>query len=246
MIKQLEARVGIHWAARAVALLFLVLLGLANVVLRAPSTGRERKMPRSLVDSTAFSDWPYLLLILGAFTTFLGLYTPFVYIQSYSLDEKLVPSSLVFYMVAILNSSSIFGRILPLLLAQRLGPMNMLIFAIAGLAITSLCLITTSSTPRLIIAIIIYGFWTGTMFALLPTAVVRLTADKYRVGTRFGMGFAVYAFAFLFGPPIAGALLRRFGYHAAWIWAGVAMLVGAIIISLARMQKATWHLRSRV
>ncbi|CAH0040467.1 unnamed protein product [Clonostachys solani] len=245
MVRQLHAQVGLAWAIRSVALICLVLLVVANACLRPRGPGAVRKKPRSLIDATAFKDWPYIFFVLGCVVTFLGMYTPFVYIQSYSLEGGVISSHLSLYMLAILNSSSIFGRILPIFLAQRLGPMNMIVLTGTALGITSLCLVTASSMARVLAAIVVYGFFTGTFFALQPTIVVRLTSDAGKIGTRFGMAFSVFAIALLFGPPIAGALRDEFSYNIAWIWAGVALLVGAATIAAGRVAKVGWQLQQR-
>lgn len=238
MIRELQARVGLGWATRATAFLSLALLSFANLALRTRHTGVTRTKPRSLIDPAALRDWPYLLFVAGCFVVFLGLYTPFVYIQSYDHDEHTASPTVALYMLAILNSSSIFGRIMPVFFAQVLGPMNMIIGTSLALGVTALCLITATSFPRLLVAIIVYGFFTGTFFALQPTIFVRLTSNPQTIGTRFGMAFSVMSFALLFGSPISGALRDKLGYEAAWVWAGIAILVGGAIIAAARVCKA--------
>ncbi|KAK7423360.1 hypothetical protein QQX98_001151 [Neonectria punicea] len=240
MVRELYPQIGLFWAVRALALVLLVLLGIANFVLRARDTGTQNRRRRSFIDPTAFTDWPYLLFVAGCFVVFLGMYTPFVYIQSYALDEGIVSSNFALYFLAILNASSIFGRILPSFVAQRIGSMNMIIGTTLALSITSLCLITAKSSARLIVVIVFVGFFTGTFFALQPTIFVRLTADPSKIGTRFGMAFSVMSVALLFGSPIAGALRGQIGYDAAWVWAGLTVLCGGMIISVARVLKGQW------
>ncbi|KAF5024491.1 hypothetical protein F66182_3431 [Fusarium sp. NRRL 66182] len=235
MIRELNAQTTLPWAVRAVALLMLVLLGFANLVLRSgqnPSGPRHR---RPLLDKTAFTDWPYLLFVAGCFSVFLGMYTPFVHIQSYALDREIVSPDLALYMLAILNSSSIFGRILPAFVAQHLGPMNTIIGTAIVLTITSLCLMSATTLPRLLVTVLIQGFFTGSFFALQPTIFVRLTSDPKRIGTRFGMAFSVMSFALLFGPPVGGVLRRSLGYNAAWAWAGITIFIGSILILAGRL-----------
>lgn len=237
MIREVHAQVGLRWAVRAVALLLLLLLGFANYTLRVRNAVGGKPQRRSLIDREAFSDWPYLLFVAGCFAVFLGMYTPFVYIQTYALDNDIVSPQLALYMLAILNSSSIFGRILPALLAQKVGPMNMIILTAFMLGITSLSLIAATTLPRLLVTILFHGFFTGTFFALQPTIFVKLTADPRKIGTRFGMAFSVMSFALLFGPPIAGALRRAKGYNAAWIWAGICVIIGGTLIAGGRFKK---------
>ncbi|KAM6510244.1 hypothetical protein FALCPG4_017868 [Fusarium falciforme] len=243
MVREIHARTTLPWAVRAVALLLLVMLGFANIVLRPRGAAKEPRQRCSLVDRTAFTDWPYLLFVAGCFSVFLGMYTPFVYIQPYALGQDIVSPKLALYLLAILNSSSIFGRIFPALLAQRIGPMNMIIATAVALGITSLCLMSATSLPRLLITVLVHGFFTGSFFALQPTIFVRLASDPRMIGTRFGMAFSVMSFALLFGPPVAGALRRAKGYNGAWIWAGLTILVGGGLILTSRLFKGRGTLR---
>ena len=243
MIREIHTQTNVEWAVRAVALLLLVLLGLANLTLRVRGVTEGKSQRRSLIDRDAFRDWPYIFFVGGCFAVFLGMYTPFVYIQTYALDHEIASPQLALYMLAILNSSSIFGRILPALLAQKVGPMNMIILTAIVLAITSLSLIAATTLSRLLVTILVHGFFTGTFFALQPTIFVKLTADPRKIGTRFGMAFSVMSFALLFGPPIAGALRRAKGYNAAWIWAGICIFIGSMLIAGGRLmkKKSIWH-----
>ncbi|KAM5376739.1 hypothetical protein ACJZ2D_005362 [Fusarium nematophilum] len=223
------------------SLWFTSRLPLANGVAACGSglggeTGK-RAQRRSFIDTTALTDWPYLLFVAGCFSVFLGMYTPFVYIQSFALGQDIVSPKLALYLLAILNSSSIFGRILPAFLAQRVGPMNMIIATAFILGVTSLCLMKATDLPRLLVTVLFHGFFTGSFFALQPTIFVRLTGDPQKIGTRFGMAFSVMSFALLFGPPIAGALRRAEGYNGAWVWAGLTIMVGGGIITVGRLCK---------
>lgn len=239
MIREVNYRASLGWAARSMAFLCVFLGALAILVLRVPDPSAARRTPRSLIDPTALRDWPFVLFVFGCFTVFLGMYTPFVHIQAYALRESITSPSFALYILAILNSSSILGRVLPSLVAQHIGSMNMIICTCIALAVTSFCLTTTgSSLARLLSAAIAYGFFTGTFFALQPTIFWRLSADPRMVGTRFGMAFVVLSIALLFGPPISGALLDHKGYNAAWIWCGVTILAGGGLILTSRIKKA--------
>lgn len=247
MIREINYSAGLGWATRAMAFLCLFLGIIANLVLRVPDPSAARRPPRSLIDPTALRDWPFVLFVFGCFVVFLGLYTPFVHIQTYARRESITSPSLALYILAILNSSSIFGRILPSLVAQHIGPMNMIICTSIALSVTSFCLTTTgTSLARLLVAAIVYGFFTGTFFALQPTIFWRLSADPRTVGTRFGMAFVVMSVALLFGPPIAGALLDNEGYDAAWVWAGAVILAGGGLILTSRVKKAGLDLKHAI
>ena len=74
---------------------------------------------RKLVDWVAFTEPAYVLFILGGLVTFMGLYVPFFYIQYFSVSTGITDANLGFYLLAILNTASIAGRIIPNSLPTR-------------------------------------------------------------------------------------------------------------------------------
>lgn len=235
VIRSLIPRVGFAWTVRAIALIVLLTLAVANIVLMGPPPSQSR---RALIHSESLRDWPYVAVIFGYFAVFLGLYTPFFYVQSFALNAGITSSSTAFYIVAAMNLFSILGRILPNIhLADWLGPMNMIILTVIILAVTALGFIRVTTTVGVFVCASVYGFFTGTFFALQPTIFVRLTSDLRFMGTRFGMAFSIMSFALLFGSPISGVLQRAYGYDASWIWGAATLLAGSVVLSVARVLK---------
>lgn len=203
--------------------------------------GKEKKSRhhRALYDPTAVRDGPYCLFVVGCFTTFLGLYVPYFYLPSYATHLLLAESTTAQQvrltgddLLSILNGVSVVGRILLGYLAVSIGPQNLIVVVSVCSAIVVLSLMAVeSSLGGLIATVCLYGFLTGAFFALQPSVFVGLSAKRPElIGTRFGMAFTVMSFGMLLGSPIAGELLRAFGYPAAWTWSGAAMLAGAILI----------------
>lgn len=230
-------KVGFGWTVRAIALVELVLLSCANLVLRAPQPLKSR---RRLFDLASLRDWPYICFVLGCFVVFLGMFTPFYYVQSFAIKSDITTEGVALYLVTAMNVGSVPGRILPALLAQHLGPLNMIIAASIALAACGLGFLGASTIVRVYAVAVFYGFFSGMFFAMQPTVFVRLTSDMTVVGTRFGMAFTVMSVALLFGSPISGALQGPGGYDASWIWCGIAVFVGSLITSGARVLKAGW------
>lgn len=229
--------VGFAWTVRVIALISLTLLGCANLVLctRAP-----RKQRRSLVNVESLKDWPYVCFVFGCFAVFLGMYTPFFYVQTFAIRSGIASEGLALYLVTAMNTSSVPGRIIPTIFAQRLGPMNMIIGTSVALAACGLGFLGARNTAGVYVVAVIYGFFSGSFFALQPTVFARLTADVSVLGTRFGMAFTVLSMALLFGTPISGALQNTGGYHASWAWTGATLFTGAFIIFASRGLKTSW------
>lgn len=237
VVRNLWNAIGFGWTVRVIALVSLTSLGCANVVLRVPSPAKQR---RRLVDSASLKDWPYVCFVLGCFAVFLGMYTPFYYVQTFAIKSGIASEGVALYLVTAMNASSIPGRIIPALLAQRFGPMNMIIAATVGLAACGLGFLGTSSGAEVYVVAVIYGFFSGSFFALQPTVFARLTSDMSVLGTRFGMAFTVLSVALLFGSPISGALQGPGGYDASWTWIGATVFAGSFIIYTGRGLKAQW------
>lgn len=164
---------------------------------------------RELLQLSAFKELPYTLFTLGEFLGFMGLYIPFFYIQTYAIEAPgtQLDENLAFYLLVILNAASIFGRVIPNFLADKTGPLNMLVPCAAISSLLAFCWIAISSKAGLIVFCILYGFFSGTFVSLPPTTVVSLSPSLGVVGTRMGMSFAFAGLGLLVGTPVAGAIL---------------------------------------
>lgn len=236
VVKTLLPTIGFAWTVRAVALIVVVTLAICNIVLRGPGASAKR---RALVDRESLTDWPYVVLIFAYFTVFLGLYTPFFYVESFAVATGITSETTAFYLLAVVNLASIFGRIIPNIhLAGIMGPMNMIIVTTVILAATSLGFIGVKNVAGVFVVSVVYGFFTGTFFALQPTIFVRLTGDMSVMGTRFGMAFSIMSLGLLIGSPISGVLQRAFAsYNASWVWAAIALAGGSALLALSRTLK---------
>lgn len=245
VVKNLLPTIGFAWTVRTVALIVLVTLAICNIVLRGPGASAKR---RALVHRESLTDWPYVALVFAYFTVFLGLYTPFFYVESFAVGTGITSENTAFYLLAVVNLSSIFGRIIPNIhLADIMGPMNMIMVTTAILAVTSLGFIGVKNVAGVFVVSVVYGFFTGTFFALQPTIFVRLTGDMSVMGTRFGMAFSIMSFGLLIGSPISGVLQRAFGsYNASWVWAAITLAGGSVLLGFSRTLKVGPHVSIKI
>lgn len=100
-----------------------------------------------------------------------------------------------------------------------------------------------SGTTTFIIAAAIIGFNFGGNFALFPAATADFFGNK-SVGKNYGLVFFAYGIAGIVGPQLAGVFkdaAKGADNPSAWltpfIIAGVACLIGAVIILLTKMPK---------
>ncbi|ORY59305.1 MFS general substrate transporter [Pseudomassariella vexata] len=233
---RLHPAIGFAWATRVIGFMELGTLLVPLAVMRV------RTLPpkvRKLIDWSAFSDLPYITYILGTLVGYMGLFVPFFYISYYAIQQKFTNENLGFYMLPILNSASVFGRLLPNIFADKLGVVNTMIPCSFVTSILAFCLIRVDNQASIIVCTILYGFFSGAYVSLPPTIMVFLTPDRSLIGTRLGQGFATISFGVLVSTPAAGAILRQDSWTHIWIYSGVLLFVAACSFVLVRKLKGS-------
>ncbi|GAA5924286.1 MCT family MFS transporter [Sporobolomyces koalae] len=172
----------------------------------------------------------------GAFLLNWGLWMPLFYLQIYA-QSKGVPSDLSFYTLAIYNAGSIFGRTIPNLAADHLGPQNIQSFCCVSAGIALYCMFAA-----------VYGFLSGGFISLVSPAIISISDDISEIGLRQGVAFLIVAGGAVGGNPVCGKLLghgnRQDPFLAPIMFAGTMALLGGIVTTWGRFlrakQCATW------
>ncbi|KAK2068949.1 hypothetical protein P8C59_003563 [Phyllachora maydis] len=227
--------VGYGWTLRIAGFATMPLLLFACLTVRARLPPQPR---RPLFLWSAFGRFRFVGLV-GAFAfLFLGMFTPLFFLPSYGLGLGMQPD-LAFYLVAIVNGASFFGRIIPGALADRIGRLNVLAVAALATGVVTLCL-TLATTPGGVVAYaVIFGFCSGAIVSG-GSVVFALTADSPRdIGTYIGMGMPLASVAQLVGPPINGVFLAGpAGYTCASLFSGAMLLLGGFVVVLVKLKTA--------
>lgn len=125
MLQHLFRNLGFPWAVRILAFLILGLQLICCAVMKLRPRQAMKKKPFSF---KIFRDRPYTTFVAGklyflsdilpsannraAFALMImSVYIPFFYIQNYALDLG-VSTSMAFYLLSIMNASSLLGRLL--------------------------------------------------------------------------------------------------------------------------------------
>lgn len=125
-----------------------------------------------------------------------------------------------------------------------MGPYNMQIIMSFFAAILVLALGLTAHGNAAFIAFAgLYGFASGAYVSLMPAQLAK-TSRVEQIGLRTGVLFACTSFAGLVGNPIAGALMDadNGGFTTLNIFAGVLLMAGAGMFTMARMLHTRWEL----
>jgi len=229
---------GFGWSVRAVGFVSLVLAVIACTTISA-GAGKRRG---SFLLLEPWKTKPYTVQVVGMFLIFWGLFIPFFFIPSYATTHRL-PTDYSFYLIAIINGPSLFGRLMAGAVANHIGRFNTVILAGACCAILIFCWLRTESKASITVFTALFGFFSGAVIGLFTATIAMLAPAPNKIGTYVGMALGVYGVAALTGPPIAGAMIAHYGnYVACTIFAGVTTLAGTAVMILARYSLGGRHL----
>lgn len=221
-----SSSLGFGWSVRVVGFTIMPFMAFGCVTIRA------RLPPRttSFWIISAYKEARFVLLILSLFFIFIGMFTPLFFIPTYAVRRGMSPT-LAGYLLAIINAASTFGRIIPGVLADKYGRLN--VFALGGIVtgIVIFFLNSVTTNAALIIYSMVFGFVSGTIISGASAAISLCPKDARDIGTYMGMGMCLSAFGGLIGPPVNGALVERYGsFFEVSMFSGAMCLIGGLIV----------------
>ena len=150
-------RVGFGWACRTIA--FVTVPGnlFAVVVLRLPEQA-VRKEGRALVDWSMAKEDVFRMLCASAFVVFVGLYIPVFFVQEYAAVKTDLGNEVVRYLVPVLMTGQTVGRVLPNVVAERIGTLNVSIGITVGCAVLAFAWVAVASSAAVVVWAVLYGF----------------------------------------------------------------------------------------
>lgn len=220
-----HTNLGFGWSVRIVGFVLVPFLIFTSLSVKARLPPRKTKF--FLFNS--LKKPMYVLLILASFFSMIGMFVPLFLIASYALSKGMT-QTLAFYLVAVLNGASFFGRVIPGILGDRLGRINVFGLAAICTGIVSFCWPLASSTGGIVAVAIFFGFSSGAIISGSSTALTLCVDSPKDIGTYMGMGMALSSFAALVGPPVSGHMLDMYhGFHQVSYFSGSMAIVGGII-----------------
>lgn len=231
---------GFPWAVRTIGLISLLTLSIPCIVINPlprPPTRRKIFTPALL------KDLPFQIMNVATFFGFLGQYIPYFFIEQFALQHSLTSLNPL-YLLIFLNLGSIFGRIIPSLLADLgsksslypslLHPLPILLLTTLSATILAFTWISISSSlPGLIVWCLLYGFFSGAFVSLQGAVVASLTKDLRTIGTRFGVNMFCGAVGILIGSPVGGAIFPS-------SWVGAQAFCGGALACATIAVAGTW------
>ncbi|KAH9204483.1 MFS monocarboxylate transporter-like protein [Leptodontidium sp. 2 PMI_412] len=235
VLRNLFEDVGFGWGVRISAFIMLPLLCLAVLTIRLPASASLNSKHIKVKPDLSIVKHPVLILLaIGLFFTYLGLFSPFFYITSWTVSLDL-DADMGFYMVSILNAASLFGRILPGLWADRIGAYNIMIISVGFSGIICTCWTEATSIATIVVLSLAYGFASGAVISLQGACAAQV-AKPEQYGVAMGSVMGILSLAGLIGSPINGQLLGRWEYLGLSLFSGLAMLIGMLVLILAKLK----------
>jgi predicted MFS family arabinose efflux permease len=227
----LYSSLGFAWAVRIVGFVILGVMSFAVLGIRARLPPKRQRF----LKLEAFKKPKYVATLTAVFFLNVGIFTPFFYLPLYG-EFHGMSTSLAFYLIAIQNASSFFGRLVPGVIADKIGPYNMLSTVSIITAIITFCWIRMTTNASIIAFSVLYGFFSGGIIGITPAAIANCAGHPQEIGTYIGMGMAVMSVATLIGPPINGALLNDYGgFLQVQIFSAAVMMFGGVLAFVAKM-----------
>ncbi|KAK5121323.1 hypothetical protein LTR85_005489 [Meristemomyces frigidus] len=254
MLQSLFPKMGWAWATRVQGFIFIILLILANLLIRA------RLPPRPggsvLPDFRIFRQPAFMLVTVGTYFLEWGLFIPITYLASYSLNSGAMSHTFSYQIIAIFNAGSCLGRWAPGYLADKFGRYNTMVVTIffcmsssLGLWLPATVLSTqpdANSTTIMGLTIgyaILMGFASGSNISLTPVCVGML-CDTEEYGRYYATCYTIVSFGALTGVPIAGAVISASGgaYWGVATWTGLCYVCAGAAFTAVRVLKVGWKL----
>ena len=246
VLYRLIEEIGFPWAVRVIG---FIALGTLSVPIMSMKLRVKPPKVRAMVDWASFTDVPYIAFTFSALVSYMGLFVIIFYLSFFAAAQRITDMSLAFYLVPIFNAASVFGRLIPNALADKVGPMNLLVPCTLISGILMLCMMTVDSKGAVIAMALLSGFFSGALIGLPPICLAILTPDKSRIGTRIGMAYAIIAMGILAGGPGGGAILDNgdgsLHWKNLWTFGGVLTAVSALGFAAVRVMKHGMKLNAK-
>lgn len=224
------SNIGFGWSMRIVAFIIFPFMMIACFVIKPRVPPRKA----TIFIADAWKDKKYIILVAALFFMMMGMWTPIFYIPTYAVSRGM-GTTLASYLLAIINAASTFGRIIPGILADKLGRLNTFAFAGVATGIMVFCVNEPKTNADIIVYSAFFGFVSGTIISSASAAISLCTKDPRNLGTYVGMGMGLASFAVLIGPPVNGALIDKYGsFSQVSIFSGTVALTGGLIAIVSK------------
>jgi MFS family permease len=237
MLRTALPKYGYLWSLRIVGFMFLFCLVVGNIFMRSRIPPTNAAKNRAVISLSIYADLRLSMFTVCVFGFEIVLFGSLGILPTYATLSTDFSADTGFYLIAILNGASCFGRILPGYAADKIGRFNALAIMIVFTLVFMLALwlpLGSTSLVALYLFTALFGFGTGSWMALTPACLGQLCrAEDF--GRYYGSMYFVASSAALVCIPISGELVEKVGPQAM-----VAFFCAILGISLISFLFSRW------
>ena len=244
IFSRLEPRIGFPWTVRVLAFIQLAsaIAGLGLLFIETPAP--KPKPPRNLIDWQALREHTFQAYCVANFLMFMAYFVPLFYVPFFASEALGTSPELGFYLLAVLNAVSAFGRIGSSLLSPKLGVSRVLLAAVVASTVLLFGWIGVQNLAGFVVFCILFGLFSGVLISANPVVVAHpvISPTPSVIGTRLGMQWLATSLGVLVGAPIAGVLGAdgsMDSFHRLQAFSG-AVMAGSILFLLVPLT-AVWR-----
>ncbi|KAI9375809.1 monocarboxylate permease [Aspergillus egyptiacus] len=258
VFSSLSPQIGFAWTIRVLGFICL-LLCLLSILLLQTHLPSSSALPLNIDLRSIIHDPVFLLTSLSVVLAEAGLIIPVIYLPSYALSHG-ISTALSFQLMSIFNATSIVGRIIPGILADRIGRFNVMfgVSCVCTILAFGLWLNAAANRAAILSFVALCGFWSGPAISLSPVCVAQVCETR-DYGKRYGTTSLLIGVVLLVIVPSAGEILRvqndrtseslpastttgrPTDYSGLICLCGAAYAGSAVCIFLARGMKVGWR-----
>lgn len=250
-LAKLLPRIGFGWTVRVVMFISLVQILFGCCFLKERDVRKEPQNPQKsqLSDVPAtdlptaketygdiYRDLKLWYIAFGYFILSIGMLSPMFFIGTFARTIG-TSDHLSFYLLAMLNASSIVGRVVMGVLADRYGRLNLFILSVIVSGLLQVALWSNITTNAgLIMFAILYGWFFGGLISLMP-AISAQVLGQHNLATKFGVVSAFGGGGALLGAPVAAIWIgsTRTSYYGTLFFSGGCVLLSAAWYAALRL-----------
>ncbi|KAJ2457077.1 hypothetical protein GGF42_002897 [Coemansia sp. RSA 2424] len=226
--------VGRQWSNRIIGCIMIALgVGVSPLII-ARGAAKQQQGPRKLIDFSVVTEWRFLFIAAAGFFAMGPNTIPYLLMPTYVVDVLKEQSKLGSSLVTIINVSGIFGRFLAGMLADRFGPVNILIIWVFLAAFSQLGIwLPLASVPAVIASAALFGVAGASIVGMLLNALSQLYGVS-RITYISGLIYMTYSISSLIVAQTASLMLDTVGHGTDYTWpivyTGMLLMVAFVIL----------------
>ncbi|RMJ14516.1 hypothetical protein CDV36_005817 [Fusarium kuroshium] len=206
------------------------------------SDGQPRPKSSAL-NLAAFKSPAFSFVTAGLFMLEFSIFSIAGLLPSISTRAGFTPED-GYTLLAIIGSTSTFGRIIPGLIGDRIGHFNVLLISMAFTILFMGVMFVpfgTTSAPVLYTWSGLWGFGSGSFLSITPVVCMGKTCETKDYGRCYGTMNCVISFALLIALPTSGSMLDNMGAQAlAGLLMAVVLMGGACYFAARALLIGQW------